>query len=526
MTLGLPEPPTDRERTLYVKRRLSLLVFLSIASFAGITYGLVRLSLAMWWGPVLLAYCAAILLTFLLSLISNYSLVDFDLAAHDDFAASWDFDGYPSIDIWLPNCGEPQEILANTWTYVSQITWPGTVNVYCLDDGGLDRVRELAEHFGFHYLSRPDKPWMKKSGNLRYAYQHSSGDVIFLLDADFCPRPSVLLETVPYLLADPDIGIVQTAQYFRIEKGQNWIARGGAQLQEFFYRAAQWSRQQHAASICCGTNAIYRRAALDENGGMTLIPQGEDMRTGFDLGLLGWRMLYMPLILAAGICPDDVPSYFKQQYRWCTGSLRLLVLPRFWHADLALRQRLCYIAGFTYYLVTALYTMVIPAVVVTLLAFYPSSFRIVNYIVLLPAMFFILVVYPLWHRSPYGPSAWSAKIVCQWSYIFAIWDFLFEQTIPWDATGSGSTTTTSSSRFRQFVLASITWNGLTSALWFSLSLYHLVATGWERYIFATMMGIFYVVNSLRVIVSVLRIRQHGGSPAPPPLALATATVGE
>ena len=38
---------------------------------------------------------------------------------------------------------------------------------------------------------------MKKSGNLHYAYRHSSGESIALFDADFCPRPGFLLEPVP-----------------------------------------------------------------------------------------------------------------------------------------------------------------------------------------------------------------------------------------------------------------------------------------------------------------------------------------
>ena len=69
---------------------------------------------------------------------------------------------------------------------------------------------------GFAYATRPNRGWFKKSGNLWFGYQVSYGDYILLLDADFAPRHDLLDETLPYMEAYPDTGIVQTPQYFRI----------------------------------------------------------------------------------------------------------------------------------------------------------------------------------------------------------------------------------------------------------------------------------------------------------------------
>ena len=317
-------------------------------------------------------------------------------------------------------------ILRNTWNHIAGLSYPGSLTVYCLDDVGSSSVAEMAEEFGFIYLSRPDKGWMKKSGNLLFAYQHSAGEVVALFDADFCPRPNFLLELLPYLDANPRAGIVQSAQYFRVDRQQNWIERGAAQVQEFFYRACQVSRGAKYGAICCGTNAVYRRAALDQNGGMTLVQQGEDMRTGFDLARRGWLLTYVPLNLAMGLSPCDMSSYFKQQYRWCTGSLRLLSERVFWEATLPARAKLCYLAGFNYYLQSASYLFVLPALIISLLVFYPQHFNIVDYEVILPAIAVMIVAYPLWHRCRFGPAAWSIRVVQQWTYVFAIFDFIRE----------------------------------------------------------------------------------------------------
>ena len=86
---------------------------------------------------------------------------------------------------------------------------------------------------------RPDRPLLKKAGNLRHAFTQTSADAIAIFDADFCPRPDFLRETVPYLDHDESIGIVQTPQYFRYRQEQTWIEQGAGMTQEFFYRLIQ-----------------------------------------------------------------------------------------------------------------------------------------------------------------------------------------------------------------------------------------------------------------------------------------------
>jgi cellulose synthase (UDP-forming) len=356
----LPSAPTDPERVLYVKRRSWWLLAAIACAFAAITYGFVRVCLITGWFDVFLAYWAFAVVSFLVSAPVNYFARDFDIDRHDALVASKHTSRYPNVDIWLPNCGEPLEILRNTWTHIARLSYPGELTIYCLDDVGVSAVEAMAEEFRFNYLSRPDKGWMKKSGNLRYAYQNSSSDFVALFDADFCPRPDFLLELMPYFDGDPSLAIIQSAQYFRVDRQQNWIERGASEVQEFFYRVCQVSRAAKRAAICCGTNAVYRRSALDEIGGMSLIPQGEDMRTGFDLSCREWRVGYVPLILAMGLSPSDMSSYFKQQYRWCTGSLRLVSERVFWEETPTPLARLCYFAGFNYYIQTALYNFILP----------------------------------------------------------------------------------------------------------------------------------------------------------------------
>ena len=57
-----------------------------------------------------------------------------------------------------------------------------------LDDSARVAVRDLAWEYGFRYLTRPNRGYLKTAGNLRFGYQNSSGDFIAIFDADFVTR--------------------------------------------------------------------------------------------------------------------------------------------------------------------------------------------------------------------------------------------------------------------------------------------------------------------------------------------------
>jgi cellulose synthase/poly-beta-1,6-N-acetylglucosamine synthase-like glycosyltransferase len=81
-------------------------------------------------------------------------------------------------------------------------------------------------------------------------------------------------------MADPKTALVQTPQYFRVLSEQTWVEKGAGATQELFYRVVQVNRNRWGASICVGSNAVYRRAAFDEVGGTAEIGFSEDVHSG------------------------------------------------------------------------------------------------------------------------------------------------------------------------------------------------------------------------------------------------------
>nr|POF12950.1 putative cellulose synthase 2 [Quercus suber] len=308
--LIMPTGPTDAEKLTYLHtNRLGLYTF-GVFSFLSLSAGMwlfvVTNPIFYWFGAVVALLQVYLIISYGVSVMGK----DYDYKAHLQILEDHPIDAStcPTVDIYLPCCKEPIEILENTYKHVQELKWPeNKIKVYVLDDGGSDAVHALATQYGFEYICREDRPRLKKAGNLRWA--------------DFCPRPDFLQEVIPVHLAKPDTAIVQTPQFFRTTTEQSWVEQGAGAVQELFYRIVQINRDRWGASICVGSNAVYRREALVDVGGTAEIGFSEDVHTGFYAVTRGWKVRYLPLCLACGICPDTPRAFFSQQMRWCMVSL-------------------------------------------------------------------------------------------------------------------------------------------------------------------------------------------------------------
>jgi len=493
----VPLPPDDLEKISYVDRhRLYLILVIAIGAASAIgSQAAMEVRYAIW---PLVPYTAFSVFYVALSVAANFTGHNFDYAAHKARIEAWRPKSYPTVDIHLPICGEPINVLRNTWLHVFELVqaYPGWARVYVLDDGADAQARELATSFGFTYIVRENRPWMKKAGNLRNAFAQTGGEFIVILDADFAPRPDLLAETLPYF-EDPQIAIVQTPQFFHTDRRHTWVERAAGAVQEIFYRSMQVSRDDHGASICVGTCAVYRRQALNANGGTTAIEHSEDVHTGFDLRGRGWNLRYIPVPLAAGVCPDNPESFLTQQYRWCAGSMSLLTSRKFWTARMPWIARTCYLSGFCYYMYTAVAMLVSPLIPSLLLILIPGHIQPYDYLSLLPAIVNGMVLYPLWHRCRYGPSTWPLAMVRGWAHALALWDTVTGNHMGWQATGGKGR----KARTNRFWVGVIVWNGGTAIAWLGLAAWRIAQNGPGRFWIITAFGVLYSVIVLWILLT-------------------------
>ena len=117
--------------------------------------------------------------------------------------------------------------------------------------------------------------------------------------------------------------------------------------------------------------------------------------------------------------------------------MSLLGSRKFWATRMRWRTRCCYMSGFCYYVHTALFTFVAPAIPLVMLIFMPERVRLINYLFIVPSIIYNLVVFPAWHRCRFGPEALMAKLLYGWAHVFALWDICRRKRMGWQPTGGG-----------------------------------------------------------------------------------------
>jgi cellulose synthase/poly-beta-1,6-N-acetylglucosamine synthase-like glycosyltransferase len=461
----LPTPPSGDEKTAYIGTRRFLFYVPSFIAFVLLVTGIFLFSFSNPHFYVYALFGAVITFYLGVSYFIGFTGHDFNFIYHKaivrDWSAAMDRWGtHPSVDIFYCTCGEDSRLISNAMKWISKIEYKGRLNVFVLDDGASPWVRAYAETYGFNYIVRPDRPHLKKAGNLRHAFAQTSGDFILVLDADFCPNRDILSEMIPHMKKDERIGILQSPQYFTIRDGQSPIEKGAAYIQELFYRMIQVSRNHYDASICVGTCALYRRQALEPFGGTAPIGYSEDVHTGFQIMQHGWKVKYIPINLAKGVCPDTLPAFFMQQYRWAMGSITLFLNPEFWKSHLTVMQRLCYLSGMFYYMVTGVAVVLTPLPAMILLAWYPEQIMWFNAVFSVPSFLFGVFGVAMWTKAPFGWYAPAIRQVSFYAHLFAFKDKILGTLAPWESTGAVK----KSNRFDSFYKLFMGWS-LIQIVW-------------------------------------------------------------
>ncbi|WP_436529202.1 glycosyltransferase [Actinoplanes sp. HUAS TT8] len=432
----LPQPPADAEVDAYLRRPQHRWIFWAqTVAFAGVAVSLWGLSNNSYWTLAFLAPLLALLVEQALALRTSTFRRTVTAGSHRALLDGYRPDHHPSVDVFLPTAGEPVAMLENTYRHVARLRWPGILTVFVLDDAGRAEVAALAARFGFRYVSRRGSEF-KKAGNLQYALDRTVGAHVTILDADFTPRPDYLVHLMPYM-EDPEIGIVQSPQYFETAASMSWLERCAGATQEMFYRFIQPSRDAIGAAICVGTSAIYRREALAAIGGFPLIGHSEDVYTGVRMGRAGYRVKYVPVLVSRGKSPDDIDSFINQQYRWCEGSMSLLAESEF-HDDttLTLNRRLSFWSGFVYYLTTAMNALLAPLAVLVMLWFFPGRVTSSNMLPLLGALLVWLALYPVISYGRWRFDVLRVQTIYGFAHLFCVLDLARGKVAEWVATNA------------------------------------------------------------------------------------------
>lgn len=286
----------------------------------------------------------------------------------------------PPVAILVPARHEPKEVLAETFITVNNLEYKNK-RIYFLDDSVKEEYHKEAEELAREYhltLFRRTQPWHgAKAGIINDFLKQMTEKYLVIFDADSNPLPDFLNPLVPMMEANEKLGFIQTPQFYtNIET--NRVARAAMLQQAVFYEYICDGKGTVDSMFCCGTNVILRASALKEAGGMDETTVTEDFATSINLHALGFSSLYYNHVGVFGMGPEDLISYFTQQFRWAAGTINVFkkLLVRLFTKPFSLKlwQWFQYFLSGTYYLVGFAFLILILGPLLYILFRVPSFF--------------------------------------------------------------------------------------------------------------------------------------------------------
>ncbi|KAK3036361.1 hypothetical protein RJ639_032130, partial [Escallonia herrerae] len=241
---------------------------------------------------------------------------------------------YPMVLIQIPMYNE-REVYKLSIGAVCGLTWPSDrLIVQVLDDSTNEVLRALVElecrkwteqGVNVQYETRNNRNGYK-AGALREGLEKQyvkDCEFVVIFDADFQPEEDFLWRTIPFLLGNPELGLVQARWKF-VNADECLMTR----LQEMSLDYHFTVEQEVGSSTCSffgfnGTAGVWRIQAINDAGGWKDRTTVEDMDLAVRASLKGWKFLFVGDLGVKNELPSTFKAYRYQQHRWSCGPANL-----------------------------------------------------------------------------------------------------------------------------------------------------------------------------------------------------------
>lgn len=262
---------------------------------------------------------------------------------------------FPDIDILIATINEPENLIKNTIMACKNLDYPdkSKLHIYVCDDGKRSTIKQLANTLNVNYLSRKGNA-NAKAGNYNHALKNIASPYVATFDADMAPTPDFLLTTLPFFFDTSEkIGFIQLPQSFI--NPDIFQYRFGLEdkipfEQDYFYHNIQIANNSNNSVVCCGTNTLFSRVALDSINGFSTGTISEDIATGMMIESKGFKCIALNNISAYGIAVNDVDGFIKQRSRWARGCIQIFKKFKILtNKNLTFKQKIQYLSCISYW---------------------------------------------------------------------------------------------------------------------------------------------------------------------------------
>ena len=181
-----------------------------------------------------------------------------------------------------------------------------------------------------------------KAGALKYGMQKMTGEFVAIFDADFLPNHDFLKTTIPYLVRDKKLGVVQT-RWGHINKDYNLLTKCQAFGLDAHFIIEQCGRNSGGHFINFnGTGGVWRKSCIENAGHWQADTLTEDLDLSYRAQLNGWKFKYLEDITAPAELPITMNALKSQQFRWTKGAAENTIknLSRVLKSDLTLSTKI------------------------------------------------------------------------------------------------------------------------------------------------------------------------------------------
>jgi cellulose synthase/poly-beta-1,6-N-acetylglucosamine synthase-like glycosyltransferase len=231
------------------------------------------------------------------------------------------------VTVQLPLRNE-RHVVQQVLEMVSALSWPrDRLELQVLDDSddvttalAAEQIARLRAEGLQVSLWHRDHQDGYKAGALAEGLRRARGEFIAIFDADFCPAPDFLRQTVPHLMADPSLGMVQ-ARWTHLNGDYSIMTRVQALALDAHFSVEHLARNRSGLLMNFnGSAGVWRRDAIERAGGWQDDTVTEDLDLSYRAQLAGWRVRYLPDVVVPAELPPLLVSFKAQQVRWAKGA--------------------------------------------------------------------------------------------------------------------------------------------------------------------------------------------------------------
>ncbi|KAL5743127.1 hypothetical protein ACOSP7_029859 [Xanthoceras sorbifolium] len=241
---------------------------------------------------------------------------------------------YPMVLVQIPMYNE-REVYQLSIGAACGLSWPSDrIIIQVLDDSTDSTIKDMVElecqrwaskGINIKYEIRDNRNGYKagalKEGMKRSYVKHC--DYVVIFDADFQPEPDFLWRTIPFLVHNPELALVQARWKF-VNSDECLMTRMQEMSLDYHFTVEQEvGSSTYAFFGFNGTAGVWRIAALTEAGGWKDRTTVEDMDLAVRASLKGWKFVYLGDLKVKNELPSTFKAYRYQQHRWSCGPANL-----------------------------------------------------------------------------------------------------------------------------------------------------------------------------------------------------------